>query len=139
VTPAGQLGILPAIYLGRQAALVAAEALDEGDTTADYLMAYDRLFRALILPALRAEARTTVALLSMSGDELDRLAELLNWLHLPIPFLGYNHNVEWDMVGGLVRQFPLTARDWELLSRVAGEPDGIHTLSDLPAVAVTPM
>ena len=138
-TPAGQLGILPAIYLGRQAALVAAEALDGDDTTTDYLLAYDRFLRAQILPALQAEAKTTVALLKMSNDELDRLAELLNWLHLPIPFLGYNHNVEWDVVGGLVRQFPLTARDWELLKRVAGEPDGVPALNDLPAVALSPM
>ncbi len=138
-TPAGQLGILPAIYIGRQAALVAAEALDEDDTTTDYLLAYDQFFRALILPSLRAEAKTTVALLSMSNEELDRLAELLNWLHLPIPFLGYNHRVEWDEVSGLVRQFPLTARDWDLLKRVAGEPDGIPTLNDLPAVALTSM
>ena len=138
-TPSGQLGILPAIYIGRQAALVAAEALDENDTTTDYLLAYDQFFRALILPALRVEAKTTVALLSMSNAELDRLAELLNWLHLPIPFLGYNHHVEWDVVSGLVRQFPLTAHDRELLKRVAGEPDGVPTLDDLPAVAISSM
>jgi digeranylgeranylglycerophospholipid reductase len=138
-TPAGQLGILPAIYIGRQAALVAAEALDENDTTSDYLLAYDQFFHALILPALRAEAKTTVALLTMSNAELDRLAELLNWLHLPIPFLGYKHHVEWDVVGGLVRQFPLTSRDWELLKRVAGEPDGVPALNDLPAVALSSM
>jgi digeranylgeranylglycerophospholipid reductase len=138
-TPAGQLGILPAIYVGRQAALVAAEALDEDNTTTDYLVAYDQFFRSLILPALQAEAKTTVALLSMSNPELDRLADLLNWLHLPIPFLGYNHNVEWDVVGRLVRQFPLTSRDWALLKRVAGQPDGVPALNDLPAVALSPM
>jgi hypothetical protein len=118
---------------------VAAEALDANDTTIDYLLAYDQFFRALILPVLRAEAKTTVALLTMSNAELDRLAELLNWLHLPIPFLGYNHHVDWDVVGGLVRQFPLTSRDWELLKRVAGERDGVPSLNDLPAVALSPM
>jgi flavin-dependent dehydrogenase len=132
VAPAGYLGILPAIFLGRQAALIAAEALDEGDPSEQNLAPYDQLYHALVVPALQAEAKATVALLEMTDDELDRLAELLNWLHLPIPFLGYKHSVDWNHLHDLVRQFPLAACDWDLLMRVLSEPGGPAAM---PAIA----
>ena len=144
-TPAGQMGILPAMYVGRQAALMAAEALDSGGVSRDDLAAYEQLCQALVLPALETETKTTVALMLLDDDEVDRLCQLLNWFHLPIPFLGYNQNVEWAVAPSLMRQLPLAAYDYNLLSRIMPPPEEpviwpeispVLSISHAPSIAV---
>lgn len=133
VTPGGYLGILPAIYLGRQAALVAAGALDEGDTTAAALQDYDTFYQELIAPGLQAEARGVEALLEMSDDELDRLSMVLNWLHMPLPFFGGRGSAPAETLNWLGGQLAIDEEDLALVSRVFGAPAQVAEMQAVPA------
>lgn len=123
ITPNGRLGILPAVFMGRQAALIAAEAMDSGSVKAVDLQPYEQIYRRLILPLLEAESQATLSLLTMSDGELDRLSAVLNALHLPVPFLGHFPHVDWEVVDQLMRQLPLTDGDCGLLKQVVGSVD----------------
>jgi flavin-dependent dehydrogenase len=118
VTPAGHLGILSSIYMGRQAALVTAEALDVGDTSAQMLAPYDRLLNESILPNLEAEAKIMLGLAHMSDDEIDRLCLTLDDLNLSTPFFSNWRTLAWEMMSWMIRQFPLMVHDWQLMQRV---------------------
>lgn len=118
VTPGGHLGILPALYLGRQAALVAAEALDGGTPTASALAPYQELLKEAILPNLEAETRLMSCLTRMSDDEIDRLCQALNKAPLPTPFFSNWRTLTWEMMGWMMQQLPRIVQNWETLQRV---------------------
>lgn len=118
VTPAGYLGVLPAMYLGRQAALVAAGALEDGDTGAPALAPYDDFYRTVVLPGLTAEAGSLLALMAMSDDEIDRACTVLNGLNLPLPFLQNSPRVPAATLDWLGRQVALASEDLELIERL---------------------
>jgi flavin-dependent dehydrogenase len=120
ISPAGYLGILPALYLGRQAALVAAGALDAGNVSAEALMPFDDFFRQALLPGLEAEARATMALVTMQDAEIDRLCTLLNALHLPVPFLQGSPRPVPETVAWLGQQLALDPADLDLVGHVFG-------------------
>ncbi len=122
-TPGGHLGIIPSLYLGRQAALLAAEALDSGDVSRVQFQRYQQLFQDPILSSLEAERKLILGLMRMSDQEIDRLCETLHALRLTAPFFGTWRTIAWEAVGWFVKQFPLVARDWELLERVLSEPE----------------
>ncbi|HEX9117799.1 MAG TPA: NAD(P)/FAD-dependent oxidoreductase [Anaerolineae bacterium] len=125
ITPAGHLGILPSIYMGRQAAFMAAEALDAADVSAALLAPYDEMLHETILPNLETEARVMLGLARMDDAEIDRLCQQLNNLHLATPFFSNWRTLAWEMVSWMVRQYPLMIHDWQLLQRVAqgGQPE----------------
>ncbi len=120
IAPAGYLGILPALYLGRQAALIAAGALEDDDVSAAALAPFDDFFRTTLLPGLEAEAQAMTALLSMDNRELDRLSAVLNALHLPVPFLQSSAQPAVETLSWLARHLALNARDLSLVARVFG-------------------
>jgi flavin-dependent dehydrogenase len=101
VTPAGYLGILPAVYLGRQAALIAVEAIEVGDTSVRHLMLYESLFRQRILPALEAETRNLMTLSRAPDDELASLCDDLAAHRQALPLTPHTHAAQWDAVGRL--------------------------------------
>ena len=129
-TPGGHLGIIPSLYLGRQAALVAAEALDAGDVSRAQFQRYEQLFQDPILSSLEAERKLILGLMRMSDDEIDRLCETLHSLRLTAPFFGTWRTIAWEAVGWFVKQFTLVARDWDLLERVLREPENRWTIPE---------
>ncbi len=118
VTPAGHLGILPSIYMGRHAALAVAGGLDSGDTSAAAFASYDQMLHESILPNLEAEAKIMLGLTHMADDEIDRLCQTLKDLNLAVPFFSNWRTLAWGMVGSVVRQFPMLFHDWQLLQNV---------------------
>ena len=110
ITAGGHLGILPAIYCGRDAALIASEAMDSGNTSAECLAAYNPLSRGLIVRSLEAENKLVTNLTGMSDDDIDRLCQTLNTLHLATPYYSNWRTIAWEMVGSLLKQFPLISR-----------------------------
>ena len=131
VTPGGYLGILPAMYGGRQAALIAAEAIDSGDTSAACLSAYSPIFRGRILGSLEAESKLMMNLCGMSDDEIDRFCQTLHTLNLSTPYFSNWRTIAWEAVGWFLRQFPFIARDWDLLRRVLKDSGDIEDSNDL--------
>ena len=128
MTPGGHLGIIPSLYLGRQAALVVAEALDSGDVSKTQFQRYEQLFQDPILSSLDAERKLILGLMRMTDDEISRLCETLHSLRLTAPFFGTWRTIAWEAVGWFVKQFPLVARDWDLLERVLKEPENRGTI-----------
>jgi electron transfer flavoprotein-quinone oxidoreductase len=122
ITPGGHLGILPSIYLGRQAALTAAEALDTGDASAAALAPYEQMIRGPVLDSLETERKVILGLMRLSDDAIDRLCQTLHVMGLTAPFFGAWRTIAWETVGWFVKQFPLVARDWRLLEQVLQEP-----------------
>lgn len=118
VTPGGHVGILPALYLGRQAALVAAEALDGDGPTAEALSPYEDFLRKAILPNLEAETRLMSCLTRMSDDELDRLCQALMKAPLLTPFFSNWRTFTWEMMGWMIQQLPRIVQHWETLQQV---------------------
>jgi flavin-dependent dehydrogenase len=117
ITPAGHLGILPSIYMGRQAAFMAAEALDAGSTSAEKLAPYDQLLHETILPNLEDEVRVMLGLTRMDDSDIDRLCQQLNGLHVAKPFFSNWRTLTWEMVGWMIRQFPQMIHDWHVLGQ----------------------
>lgn len=140
VTAGGHMGILPAIYGGRQAALVAAEAIDSGDCSAECLASYGSLFRSVVLRSLEAESKLLRNLSGMSDEDLDRLCQTLNTLHLATPYFSNWRTIAWETVGSLLKQFPLVSRDWELLRRMLHDGNGNEAENnhELLSVRTTP-
>jgi flavin-dependent dehydrogenase len=97
VTPGGYLGILPAVYMGRKAALVAAQAIDSGDTSASHLAGYEAIIRPM-WPDLEAEAQTMLALSRMSDFEIGTFFQSPAFRR-QAPFSAHTHALRWDVVG----------------------------------------
>jgi flavin-dependent dehydrogenase len=111
VTPAAWIGLLPAIYLGRQAALVAAEALDGGDTSAECLATYQQAPRNMIMAA-RDRIETMWSLAHLRDEDLSSLYELLG-------AVGYRysqdcrHAMAWETLSSLTREYLPALRAWD--------------------------
>ncbi len=105
--------------MGRQAAFMAAEALDAADLSAQALAPYDQLLHETILPNLEAEARIMLGLTKMADDDIDRLCQQLNGSKFTTPFFSNWRTMAWEMVGWMIRQFPMMIHDWQVLQRVS--------------------
>jgi flavin-dependent dehydrogenase len=131
LTPGGHLGLLPAIYTGRQAALTAAEALDSGDTSAACLAGYSPLLRGPLVHSMEAESRLMMGLAGIGDDGIDRLCQTLQTLQLATPYLSHWRTVIWDTIGSLLTQFPIIAGNLELLQRIMREDEQTASGNDL--------
>jgi flavin-dependent dehydrogenase len=109
VTPGGHLGIVPAIFMGRQAALAAAEALDSSDPADAPLDGYQQLMHGGVLGNLEAERRLVLGLNQIIDGDIDRLCGRLHTLQQGTPFFGSWRPTAWETVAWFVRQFPLLA------------------------------
>ncbi len=118
VGPGGHVGILPCLYLGQQAAQVAAQALGRGDTSPKALSAYERLFHGPFQRGLDTEFRIINGLAGMSDPELDRVCETLSKVNLAAFFFGEWWPMLTETARWLVRALPLILRDWKLLRRM---------------------
>jgi flavin-dependent dehydrogenase len=98
ITPAGGLGLLPAVHVGRQAALIAAEAMDNGGASAARLAAYDGFCQRQILPGLVEESQALEALLALDDAQLDALGPTPGQLRLPLPNLGGRLTAGWEPI-----------------------------------------
>jgi flavin-dependent dehydrogenase len=117
-SPAGHVGILPAMYLGRKAALVAAEALDMNDVSAGHLALFGRLFHSKVMRVLHAEREMMLGLAHLRDDELDRLALVMAGLPLAAPFFGGWQGMPWEAALWFKRHFPAAAGQSDLLKQI---------------------
>ena len=125
VTPGGHLGILPCMFLGRQAARTAAQAIERGDLSAKGLAEYDRLFHGPILRGLDTETKIITSLAEMTDEELDHLGQTLGKVNLSPFFFGEWQPIAAETLRWIVTGLPLILRDWRLIKRmVRGEPAG---------------
>ncbi len=122
VTPAGYLGILPAIYLGRQAALMAVEAIEAEDTSARRLAPYEVLFRQRMLPQLVAETRALAGVGQMTDEDAGEFWRTLAPGQHALPFAAHTHAIQWDAVGRLNPADYTGAAPWEFLQGGVSHP-----------------
>jgi len=118
VTPGGQMGIVPAIFTGRRAAEVAAEAIRAGDTSAKGLAAYDRLLHGPFLRGMETEGKIILGLASMTDEEMDRVCQTCSRLDLAPFFFGQPWPMLRESARWLARALPLILRDWRLIRRM---------------------
>ncbi len=125
VTPGGHLGILPCMYLGQQAARIAARAIKTGDLSAKGLVDYDRLFHGPILRGLDMESKIITSLARMADEELDRLSQTLSKINLAPFFFGKWQPIAVETLRWIVTGLPFILRDWKLVKRMlSGNPAG---------------
>ncbi len=120
VTPGGQLGIVPSMYTGWQAAQVAAVAIRAGDTSAEQLAPYDRLLRGSFLRGVETEGRIILGLASMGDQEMDRVCQTFSKMDLSPFFFGEVWPMARETVRWVGRALPLILRDWKLIRRMMG-------------------
>lgn len=118
VTPGGQMGIVPAMFSGRRAAEVAAQAIRAGDTSAQGLAAYDRLLHGPFLRGMETEGKIILGLALMSDDEMDRVCQTCSRLDLAPFFFGEPWPMACALLAWIWRALPLIVRDWHLLRRM---------------------
>lgn len=120
VGPGGHVGIMPCLYLGQQAARVAAQAIAAGDTSQPALAAYDRLYHGPLQRGLDTEYRIITGLAGMTDAELDRVCQTLSKINLaPFSFGEWGPMLA-ETMRWLARAFPLIVRDRRLLRRIMG-------------------
>ncbi len=125
VTPGGHLGILPCMYLGQQAARIAAQAIERGVPSANGLADYDRLFHGPILRGLDTESKIITSLAKMTDEELDRLSQTLGKVNLAPLFFGERKPIAAETLRWIMTALPLILRDWRLIKRMlSGESAG---------------
>lgn len=125
VTPGGHLGILPCMFLGQQAAHIAAQAIKRGDLSAKGLVDYDRLFHGPILRGLDTESKIITGLVEMTDEELDHLSQTLGKVNLAPFFFGEWKPIVAETLRWMITGFPLVLRDWKLIrSILSGERAG---------------
>jgi digeranylgeranylglycerophospholipid reductase len=120
-TPAGHVGLLGAMWLGRQAALVAAEALDEDDVSESRLSLYGHLFHNKVLRTLQAERKLMLSLTQMPDVDLDRLAQIMAQSALAAPFFGGWQGIPWEAVRWLGQHYPAGTYENGLLQRILNQ------------------
>lgn len=139
-TPAGHVGILGAMWLGRQAALVAAEALDVDDLSASRLSLYGHLFHNRLLRTLKAEQRLMLDLAQMPDAELDHLVQALAALPLAAPFFSGWQGIPWEAARWLAKNYPSSTYRTGLLQRVLDHDIEEHGHRvELPAAGAWPL
>lgn len=117
-TPAGHMGILPAMYLGRKAALIGTEALDMDDVSARRLGMFGRLFHAPVQKTLNCDRDLMLSLVQTSDADLDRLGRILNGLPMSAPFFGGWQGVSWEAARWLSEHYPDGSYQLDLLQRI---------------------
>jgi flavin-dependent dehydrogenase len=118
VGPGGHVGILPAFYLGQEAARAAAAALQAGNTSAQGLAAYDRLLHGPLLRGLETEGKIMTGLAAMSDGEIDRVCQTLGRMNLAPFFFGAWGPIVRESARWVLTSLPQIARDWRLLRRM---------------------
>ena len=118
ITPGGHVGMIPAIFLGQQAAHCAARAIRTGDLSARGLSEYDRLFHGPFLRGLDTESKIIIGMAEMSDEELDRLSQTLSKINLAPFFFGRWQPMIVETLKWLVTSLPLILRDWRLIQRM---------------------
>lgn len=117
-TPAGHTGLLTAMYMGRKAALVAAEALDEGDFSVQRLGLFERLYQSRLAEALQTDRDLMLSLAQSTDSELDRLCQVLATTTLDAPFFAGWQGVPWQGAQWLNRQYPAGTYGANIVDRV---------------------
>jgi flavin-dependent dehydrogenase len=125
MAPGGYLGILPSIYMGRQAALIAAGALDAGGATARRLAAFNYLTRGPVFRSLHAEGRMLAALAEVTDRQLDHLCQVLDGTRPMVAAGGTWRSLPFASLNWLLAQPALMGDDWSLLEQLAPAL-GIH-------------
>ncbi len=120
VGPGGHVGILPCIFLGRQAGRLAAQAVRAGDTSRAALAAFERLYQGPLQRGLDTEYRIITGLVAMSDDELDRVCETLSRINLAAFFFGEWRPMLTETARWVIQACPLILRDWRLVRRMMG-------------------
>ncbi len=118
VGPGGHVGILPCIFLGRQAGRLAAQALRSGDTSRRALAAFERLYHGPLQRGLDTESKLITGLAAMSDDELDRVCETFSRINLAPFFFGAWRPMLAETARWLVTSLPLILRDRRLVGRL---------------------
>ncbi len=118
VIPGGQSGIVTAMFLGQEAARVAAQAVRAGDTSTAGLAPYDRLFHGPILRGVETEGAIMMALTDMSDDEIDRVCQTMSTMNMEPFFFGETGPIVRETLRWTVREFPRIVRDWRLIRRM---------------------
>ncbi len=125
MAPGGYLGILPSIFMGRQAALIAAGALDAGGATSRRLAAFNYLTRGPVFQSLQSEAQMVAALTEVTDRQLDRLCQILDGTHPIVAAGGAWRSLPFAGLNWLLSQPALMQDDWLLLEQLAPAL-GIH-------------
>ena len=123
-TPAAHVGVLPAMYLGRRAALAAAEALDADDVSCARLGAFGKMFHARLGRVLRVERQMMLSLAGMADAELDDLAQALARLPFSAPFFGGWQGMPWEGARWLEKRYPARTYQSDLLQRIVDQEVG---------------
>ena len=118
VTAGGQLGIVPAMYLGHRAAEVAAAAIHNGDVSAAKLTPYDALLRGGFLRGVETEGKIMLGLATMTDAEIDRVCQTFGHLDLAPFFFGQRWPILRESLRWMWKAWPLILRDWKLIGRV---------------------
>ncbi len=82
LSPNGRAGIIPAVTMGRQAALYLAEAIDEGSVEQHHFQSYYSTFGGKLFGDLAGEQRLMLALQRLPAEQLDNLCQRLAELDL---------------------------------------------------------
>ena len=118
VGPGGHVGIIPCIYLGKQAAQIAAQALQEGNISAARLGEYNRICQGPILHGLDSEARIITSLSEMEDEQMDHLCQMLTQMNLAPFFYGEWKPIVSDTLRWFITRFPFILRDWRMIQRI---------------------
>lgn len=117
-TPAGHVGVLGALWLGRQAALIGAEALDSDDLTVSTLSLYEDLYYKRVLDVLDTERQLMLGLVQTPDADLDHLAQILSGLPVAAPFFAGWHGVPWELAPLIGKQYPASKYRTGLVQRI---------------------
>ncbi len=118
VSPGGHLGILPCMFLGKQAARVAAQAIQASDLSAKQLDDYNRLFHGPILRGLNTETKIITSLAAMTDEEIDRICQTMSKVNLAHFFFGEWKPILVETIRWILTGLPLILRDWKLVYRM---------------------
>ncbi len=77
-----------------------------------------------ILPNLEAEAQAMLGMARLGDEEIDRLCQSLSVMNVSKPVFSNWRTLAWDVIGPLVREFPLLLHDWHRLHQVTQGASG---------------
>ena len=120
VGPGGHVGILPCIFLGRQAGRLAAQAVRAGDTSRRALAPFERLYQGPLQRGLDTEYRIITSMATMTDDELDRVCQTFSRINLAPFFLGEWGPMLIETARWVLTALPLILRDRRLIGRMMG-------------------
>jgi flavin-dependent dehydrogenase len=128
----GMLGVLPALYLGRQAALILAEAIDAGDVGHERLVPFEQVLASPALQALAAEGRVMQVLASFEDVQIDRFFEILRQDRSEQALYSNWGTIAGDVAGALEDEFPVLAQAKQSGPSRYGTESGTLPAKDAP-------